>query len=267
VKRYLIIALAVFTLALPGLFLSAGCPPPHSNSGTRAAIVDQLAIMEQNQDFTDRVTAELEACGFEVDIYSGEEVNVKLYRQLPQYGYKLIIFRAHAGLLQAEEDSEVVGVKRATYLFTAEEYRQTRYVSLQLDDQLLPAEMTADFPLVFAVNSRFVLESMQGSFDNTLIIMMGCSCSYLEDMAAAFTLKGASTYMGWNGSVSLDYVDRATTDLIANLCTQKMTVGEAAAKTMTGIGPDPEWGAGLRFHPRESSGQTIAELTGTASGE
>ena len=127
--------------------------------------------------------------------------------------------------------------------------------------------MTADFPLVFAVNSRFVLESMQGSFDDTLIIMMGCSCSYLEDMATAFTLKGASTYMGWSGSVSLDYVDRAAADLITNLCTQKMTVGEAAAKTMTDIGPDPEWGASLRFHPRESSGQTIAELTGATGGE
>jgi len=267
VKRYLTIALAVSTLALPGLILCTGCPPPPSDSGTRAAIVDQLAVMDPNQEFIEQVTAELEACGFGVDVYSGEEVNVELFRRLPQYGYKLIIFRAHAGLLQAEENSEVVGVKQATYLFTAEEYRQTRYVSLQLDDQILPAEMTADFPLVFAVNSKFVLESMEGRFDDTLIIMMGCSCSYLEDMAAAFIFKGASTYMGWNGSVSLNYVDRAAADLITNLCSGGMTVNEAALETMTGIGPDPEWGAGLRFHPRESSGQTIAELTGTTGGE
>ena len=266
-KRYLTIALAVLILALPGLFLCAGCPPPPSNSTPRAAIVDQLAAMGPNQDFIDRVTAELEACGLEVDVYSGEEVSVELYRRLPKQGCKLIIFRAHAGLLQAEENSEVVGVKEATYLFTAEEYRQTRYVTEQLDDQLLPAEMTADFPLVFAVNSKFVLESMEGRFDDTLIIMMGCSCSYLEDMAAAFIFKGASTYMGWNGSVSLDYVDRATADLITNLCSGGMTVNEAALETMTGIGPDPEWGAGLRFHPRESSGQTIAELTGTTGEE
>jgi len=267
VKRYLIIALAVCTLALPGLALCTGCPPPPSDSGTRAAIVDQLAVMEPNQDFTGRVTAELEACGFEVDVYSGEEVSVELYRQLPRYGYKLIIFRAHAGLLQAEDDSGVVGVKKATYLFTAEEYRQYRHIPEQLYDQLLPAEMTADFPLVFAVNSKFVTESMEGSFDDTLIIMMGCSCSYLTDMAAAFTLKGASTYMGWDGSVSLDYVDRAAADLITNLCTEGMTIEQAAAKTISQIGPDPEWGAGLRFHPRESSGQTIMELIGAGGGE
>jgi hypothetical protein len=267
VKRYLTIALAAFSLALPGLILCAGCPPPHPDSGLNAAIIDQLAVMETNQEFIERVTAELEACGFEVDVYSGEEVNVKLYRQLPRYGYELIIFRAHAGLLKAEEGGEVVGVKRATYLFTAEEYSQNRYVPEQLDDQLLPAEMEEDFPLVFAVNSRFILKSMEGSFDDTLIIMMGCSCSYLEDMAAAFTFKGASTYIGWDGSVNLDYVDRAAADLITNLCTGGMTVNEAAFETMTEIGPDPYWGASLRFHPRESSGQTIAELITKTTGD
>jgi hypothetical protein len=266
VKRYLTIALAACTLALPGLVL-AGCPPPHPDSGLKAAIVDQLAILEPNQAFIDRATAELEACGFEVDVYSGEEVNVKLYQRLPQYGYKLIIFRAHAGLLKAEENSEVVGVKRATYLFTAEEYRQTRYVREQLDDQILPAEMTADFPLVFAVNSKFVLESMPGSFDNTVIIMMGCSCIYLGDMAAAFTMKGASAYLGWDGSVGLDYVDRAAAELISSLCTEGMTVEGAVAGTMAGIGPDPDWGARLKFYPQESGGQTIAELTGARDGE
>jgi hypothetical protein len=261
VKRHFI-ALAVFTLALPGVIL-VGCPPPHPDSGLNAAIIDQLAVLEPNQQFIQQVTTELEGFGFEVDIYSGEEVKVKLYRKLPQYGYELIVFRAHAGLLKAEEGSEVVGVKQATYLFAAEEYRQYKYVSEQLDDQLLPAEITSDHPLVFAVNSRFILESMPGSFDNTVIIMMGCSCLYLEDMAAVFSLKGASAYLGWDGSVDLGYVDRATAELITSLCTQNMTVEEAVAN----IGPDPYWGAGLKFYPRESGGKTIAELIGKTGGD
>lgn len=261
-KRYLTIALAVCALALPGLIL-AGCPPPHPDSGLKAAIVDQLAILEPNQAFIDQVTAELEACGFEVEVYSGEKVSVQLYRQLPKYGYELIIFRAHAGLLKAEEGSEVVGVKRATYLFTAEEYSQVKYVHEQLYDQLLPAEMTADFPLVFAINANFIMEKMEGQFDDTVIIMMGCSCLYLEDMAAAFTIKGASTYLGWDGSVDLGYVDQAAAGLITSLCTGGMTVEEAVAE----IGPDPVWGAGLKFYPPESSGKTIGELMGTIAGE
>jgi hypothetical protein len=261
VKRYFT-ALAALALVLPGLILATGCPPPHPDSGLRAAIVDQLAVLEPNQAFIDQATAELEAAGFEVDVFTGKEVNVKLYSRLPRYGYKLIIFRAHAGLLKAEEGSEVVGVKQATYLFTAEEYRQTKYVREQLDDQLLPAEMTADFPLVFAVNSSFILEKTEGRFDNTVIIMMGCSCTYLNDMAAAFTLKGASAYLGWDGSVDLDYVDPASAELITSLCTGGMTVGEAVAD----IGPDPHWGAGLKFYPTKSGGKTIAELIGVGAG-
>lgn len=258
-KRHLLIALVVLILALLGLTLSAGCPAPSSDSGARAAIVDQLAILQPNQAFIDQATADLEACGFKVDVYQGKEVSVKFYRELPKYGYKLIIFRAHAGLLKGEEDSQVV-VKEMTYLFTAEAYKQTRYVREQLGGQMLPAEMVEDFPLVFAVNSKFVIESMEGRFQDTVIIMMGCSGAYLGDMAAAFVLRGASTYLGWDSSVGLGYVDQATADLITNLCAQRMTIERAVAETMAEIGLDPDWGAGLQYYPAESGSQTLAEL-------
>jgi hypothetical protein len=92
---------------------------------------------------------------------------------------------------------------------------------------------------------------------------MGCSCLYLEDMAAAFTIKGASTYLGGDGSVDLGYVDQAAAGLITSLCTGGMTVGEAVAE----IGPDPVWGTGPKFYPQESGGQTISELIGKTGGE
>ena len=262
----MVIALAVLTLAWPGLTLFAGCPAPSPDSGAKAAIIDQLAILEPNQVFLDQMTAELEACGFEVDVYQSEKVNVKLYRKLPKYGYKLIIFRAHAGLLEGEVDSQVV-VKRETYLFTAEEYKQTKYVWEQLDDQMLPAKMVEDSPLVFAVNSKFVLESMEGKFEDTVVIMMGCSCAYLGDMAATFVLKGVSTYLGWDGSVGLGYVDRATVDLITTLCEKQMTIEQAVAETMAKVGADPDWGAGLKYYPRESGAQTIGKVTGGTAGD
>jgi hypothetical protein len=59
-------------LVVQGLVLSAGCPAPSFDSGTGAAIVDQLAILETNQAFIEQMTAELEACGFETDVYRGE---------------------------------------------------------------------------------------------------------------------------------------------------------------------------------------------------
>lgn len=253
--------IAVICLALIGLVLFIGCSQD-SNSVQllpKAAIVDQLYLLEPNPAFIDEVKAHLEASGFEVDIYQGEEVSVKFYRELPKYRYKLIIFRAHSGLMQRQEDSQVV-VKEATYLFTGETYKKTRYVREQLTDQMLPARMVEDYPLVFAVNSKFLLNSMTGRFQDTAIIMMGCGTTYLNDMAAAFGLKGASTYIGWDSGVGIGYMDKATLLLIKNLCIENLTIEEAVAETMTQEGRDPSTGAKLKYYPSESGHQTIQEL-------
>jgi len=262
-KTGLFSLVVIICLALIGLVLFIGCSQEanHGEPQLKAAIVDQLYVLEPNPAFIDEVKAHLEASGFEVDIYQGEEVSVKFYRELPKYRYKLIIFRAHSGLMQRQEDSQVM-VKEATYLFTGEAYKQTKYVREQLTDQMLPARMVEDYPLVFAVNSKFLLTSMSGRFQDTAIIMMGCGTTYLNDMAAAFVLKGASTYIGWDSGVGIGYVDEATLLLIKNLCIENLTIGEVVAETMTQEGPDPSTGARLKYYPPESGHQTIQELIG-----
>ena len=173
-KRYLSIALAVFILGLPWLTLFSGCSAPSPDSEARAAIVDQLTVLQPNQVFIDQVTAGLEAYGFKVDVYQGKEVSVKFYRELPQYGYKLIIFRAHSGMMQQREGAPM-GALEATYLLTGEAYTKMKYVREQLTYQVLAARVMEGYPLVFAINPIFLLNSMEGRFDNTAIIMMGCS--------------------------------------------------------------------------------------------
>lgn len=253
------IALAVLILALPGLTLFGGCSSPNSSVEAKAAIVDQLYSLEPNQAFIDQMTQVLEAGGFKVDVYQGEQVSVKFYRELPRYGYKLIIFRTHSGILQEEQDSQVV-MMQTTYLFTDEGYNETKYVLEQLTDQMVWAKMTEDYPIVFAINSKFVTESMDGKFDNTAIIMMGCSTTYQSDMAIAFVVKGASTYIGWDASVSLDYVDGATINLIQRLLLDNLTVEEAVAATIDEKGRDPFFDAILKYYPSGSGNQTIKEL-------
>jgi len=256
----------VICLALVELVLLIGCSPQNSSDvelRPKAAIVDQLYLLEPNQDFIDKVTADLEACGFEVDIYQGNEVSVKFYKELPEYGHKLIIFRAHAGVVGRREDSQVVE-KQATYLFTGETYIKAKYIREQLTDQVLPAKMVADYPGVFAVSSRFFLESTNGMFEDTVILMMGCSTTYLSDMVAAFILKGASIYIGWNRSLSIGYLDEATIHLIHNLCVEGLTVEKAVAKTMAQVGADPLTQASLRYYRKESGNKTVAELIGRA---
>ncbi len=256
-KRYLFIALALLILAWPGLTFFGGCSAPNPDSEARAAIVDQLYSLLPNEAFISDITQQLEAYGFVVDLYQGDEITVDLYAELPGYGYRLIIFRAHSGLLISE--GEVI---KRTSIFTNELYSKNKHVTRQLTNQLARARINKNLPWVFGIGSEFVTLSMKRRFPDTVVIMMGCSTLYLDDLAQAFIQKGASTYMGWDATVGLDYVDEATPVLVANLFSKGMTVKEAVDKTMADPGPDPNYHAYLKYYPGESGNKTIKELIG-----
>ncbi len=249
--------LTILALLIISLLSLPACNQAYnlSSNSLKAAIVDQLYSLQPNPAFIHQMTQELEDYGFEVDLYQGDEVTVDLYRRLPSYGYKLIIFRAHSGLLGRE--GEII---KRTSLFTNEPYNQTKHVAEQLSDQLAMARIDENHPWVFGIGAKFVTQSMEGKFDNTVIIMMGCSTLYLDDLAQAFIEKGASTYLGWDASVSLDYVDKATPILVTNLFSKGMTIKEAVDKTMAEVGPDPDYHAYLKYYPAKSGSQTIKEL-------
>ena len=255
VKRYLFIALALLIIAWPGLTFFGGCSAPGSDSEARAAIIDQLYSLQPNEVFISDITQQLEACGFAVDLYQGDEITVDLYAELPGYGYRLVLFRAHSGLLASEGKP----IKR-TCIFTNELYSKSKHVTEQLTNQLARARINKNQPWVFGIGDEFVTRSMKRRFPNTVIIMMGCSGLHLDDLAQAFIQKGASTYMGWNATVGLNYVDEATPILVANLFSEGMTVKEAVDKTMADVGPDPYYHACLDYYPGESGNKTIKEL-------
>ena len=160
----------------------------------------------------------------------------------------------------ARSENDVIVVTKTTYLFTDEVYSQRKYVMEQLNGQILMARMTEDYPLVFAVNSKFITESMNGWFNNTAIVMMGCSTALLEDMATAFSLKGASIYLGWDTFVSIEHVDEATICLVQKLLVDELTVEKAVGETMAEKGRDPVYNAILKYWPRKNGAHTIQEL-------
>jgi hypothetical protein len=239
--------------------------PDHAGNAT-AAIIDQLSSLQENEQFVANVTKQLEDYGFAVDLYQGGNITVDFYRQLPTYGYKLIIFRAHSGIL--EQDGEVM---LRTVVFTNEEYSESGYPLLQVYDQLVMGRAGEGFPLMFGITPEFVraqsvfgqATDMEGRFDGTVIIMMGCSGIALPDMAEAFIDKGASVYLAWDRSVGLNYVDDATPYLIRQLCSEKLTIGEAVDNTMAARGPDPEYGAELEYYydpPSHNRDKTLEEI-------
>ena len=246
-----LIILAVATLP------SCNDSPDSSNNTPKAAIIDQLYLLEPNQEFIDEVKGELEDYGFEVDVHQGDEVTVELYRNLPSYGYKLIVFRAHAGLMRKEGSSITPEI---TFLFTGEKSSKLKYPVEQLIERIVPANMTADYPPVFAVNSEFVTKSMNGEFDHTVIIMTGCTCLKYSDLADGFVEKGASAYIGFDASVLLDYSDESSAYLLQQLCSGNVTIKEAVDRTMADKGRDPQWGAELRYWPAETANETLRTL-------
>jgi hypothetical protein len=252
---WLFIALAIAGIVAFVRIYPIGQPAPDNLAKPGAAIVDQLYSLQPNEGFVEEVTRELEDYGFEVDVYQGDEITVDFYRQLPSYGHKLIIFRAHSGLL-AEDEKIIV----KTLLFTNEPYSGSKHVFEQIDDRLAMARVDERYPMVFGIPPKFISESMEKKFDDAVIIMMGCSGIFLTDLAEAFIDKGASVYLAWDASVELDYVDRATPYLMGQLCSGKLTVKEAVDSTMNVIGPDPEHQAVLKYYPSGQGDKTVGEL-------
>jgi hypothetical protein len=255
---WLLIALGIAGIVVFVRIFLLGGPSPNNVGELRAVIVDQLSSVRENEDFIAEVTQELEGYGFEVDLYQGDNVTVDFYRRLPTHGYKLIIFRAHSGLLAENEETQ-----DRTVLFTNEGYSRAKYVAEQLDDRLVMARVGEGYPMVFGIPPKFIKESMEGKFDDAVVIMMGCSGLFLRDLAPAFVDKGASVYLAWNGTVELYYVDEATPYLIEQLCSGNRTIKEAVDSTMDIIRPDPEHGSGLEYYPSypsDSGDKTLQEL-------
>jgi hypothetical protein len=116
----LVTRLAAVAGVLAPLVLLVGCfPNRQMNDRLDAAIIDQLSLYQPNPTFIADVSQQLQAQGFTVDVYSGSQVTVDLYENLPAHGYEIIIFRAHAGFLSEDSGGEVKG---PTYLFTGENY-------------------------------------------------------------------------------------------------------------------------------------------------
>jgi len=232
--------------------------PPFGNSGTpRAAIVDQLSVLQENPAFIAEVTGQLEEYGFEVDLYQGEDITVAFYRGLSAQGYRLIVFRTHSGILA---EGETVHLR--TTLFTNELYSRSRHLVDQLEHRLFRARIDEDYDWVFSISPKFIRESMPEQFDDTVIIMMGCAGITIHDLAEAFIDKGASAYLAWDATVLLNYVDKATLHLVDQLFSERKTVREAVNSTMRVIGPDPRYDAELDYYPPGIGGKTLKNLTG-----
>jgi len=241
------IVLAVIILIIAFIYF-ARHSPTNQPFQFKAAIVDHLSLTAPNQTFAETVTNLLTQAGFTVDYYPGENVTVEFYRNLPSYGYGLIIFRVHT-------------TQRGAF-FTSEPYNTFSYVWEQLNDQVWRVSYYGgNPPLYFGIPSSFVKSCMNGRFSETIVIAMGCDTLKFSDMAKAFIKKGAKAYIGWNGPVSASHTDQATVKFLKHLTIEKQTIEQAMTETMKEVGPDPESGSTLQYYPNSMDNYTIPNIT------
>ena len=216
----------------------------------RAAIVDHLSLTEPNPSFVKACKALLEGAGFAVDYYQGEQVTVELYRNLPAHGYKVIVLRVHSAYIHKY---------LSLAMFTSEPYSKQRYVYEQLRNRVASGHLQPyqkGDPRYLVITDKFVRFSMKGSFDDAVIIMMGCT-GVKRCAASAFIEKGAKAYIGWNGLVSAGHTDRATIQLLKRVLVEKQAIGSAVTGTMKDLGPEPQYQSTLLFWPIEAGKYTV----------
>lgn len=260
-KNTAVIAFVTFNIFISGFFISSVLNREDSGHDSdfketslpRAAIIDQSSIIYPNKTFARTATNLLERAGYSVDYYPYENVTVKFYKNLPARGYKLILLRIHASLL----DTGYVT------FFTSEHYDKSKYVNLQLNEQLdiawFSPEDIQSGDTYFGVNHNFVIKSMNGRFDNTTIIMMGCDGLNNSIMAEAFIEKGAKAYVGWKVPVGIGETDQATTHMLRHFLIERTTLEESIRQTFKEIEIVPEFNNQLTYYPPEAGEQRIED--------
>jgi hypothetical protein len=250
-------ALILFLIVL--IIKTAISPTPSlpSEPGRRkAVIVDQIAVLQPNQEFTDTALTYLRDAGFDVEVYEGEDITVEFYKTLSASGYELIVFRTHSSSVEfVDEVPQEVG---PVFLFTGEPHNKQRYILEHLTDQIRATKILYDESSVFfAVGPEFVKRSMAGRFDDTLIIIGGCQSMTTLDLARALVERGASAVIGWDTWVDLSHNDKAILRLLHALTAENLTVRQAVEKTMGEIGPDPSYESVLTYFPLERGGYVL----------
>jgi len=233
--------------------------PNDQTSSPKAALIDHLSFSspprtefekDQWNAFKNQCKLILEDAGFSYTYHKGEEVTVNFYKELPTYGYSLMLLRVHSAAIKDEQGNptELIG------LFTSEIWNETtksKYSSEIDQGRLARARLFAEKDdWYFGITPLFVQsDSMIGNFKNTVIIMMGCEGLNHTSMADAFVhWKKATVYTSWTGLVSISHTDQSTIQLLQSLLEQERTIKNAVEK----ISPDPTWPSSeLDYYPKE----------------
>ncbi len=191
-----------------------------------------------------------------MNIFSAKDVTVEFYKNLPSMNYNFIYLRTHS-LVVPELDN-------TTFLFTGEKYNINKYFTEQVSGQIARGtpsyyEDSVSFEnnvesynneMYFMISSKFVDETMQGDFPNSIIIIGGCESVKNLDIASSLVSRGASAIVGWTNPILVGENDRAMTTLFEEMLINKTNINDSIHKVMEKYGSNLHYNSTLRYiHP------------------
>jgi len=195
----------------------------------RAAILDGLYDTEPNPALIKSMTIDLSNAGYQVNLFNGTDVTIDLLRNVA--GYKILILRLHSGVSPTD---------KFLYLFSGEQYTESKYVDEQLAGAVKKAyTFNLSEPPYFALNAVYLGNKNPNGLNGTTIILAGCNGTATPYDVQRFFQKGVKAYIAWNGYVDLTHSDQATQRLIEALCQENHDPKTAVAEVNEEIGPDP----------------------------
>ena len=204
---------------------------------SRAAIIDQLHNDKPNPAYQKNVTSYLTSAGYDVDLFTTDDITVNFYKKLPSMNYEFIVIRSHSlGDGTVEESAS---------LFTGEIYRKDRYMDEQYADQIgkgvpyLPEEVerlggweALRDETYFVVGSKLVDELMVGTFPDSIIVLGGCETTEKTTLANSLLQRGASEIIGWDGLVTSENNDEVIMQVLKETLINNVDIKLAVKSTM-----------------------------------
>ncbi|MEM4970302.1 MAG: hypothetical protein QXE01_03515 [Sulfolobales archaeon] len=211
--------------------------PDCSSLPKKALIADSLSIDYPNEVLINRISELLRRAGYSVDIKRGADVTPELYSRLNQYS--IVVLRIHGGKADVIVDGRDIKING---LFTGLEWRD-EYMGFKLNGTGTRAYPYNSTKAYLAVLPKFFYEELEGLFcRGSVVIVASCYSLYTRDIADTLGSKGLSYYIGFEGLVSVNYIDNALERLLDLVFTKNLTWVEAVEEVLRELGPDPTMG-------------------------
>lgn len=232
VSVIVILLTCVFWISWP--FASQQTQNGASANVPKAAILDGLYDKSFNATWTETMVQYLSNAGYIVDVYRGVNVTIDLFRDIG--GYKILILRVHSA----------VHTDNFLYVFSGEEYTESKYVDEQLAGAVRKAyTFNESEPPYFALNSVFIGKRNPEGLNGTTLIMAGCNGTANPYVVQRFFQEGVKAYISWDGYVNLPHSDEATLRVVKAMCVEGLSPEAAVEKVKREVGPDPTYGSQL----------------------